>query len=179
MSEFTVMVLRFAFFALLWIFVFLVAGVLRQDLFGPRRSNRVGRRGRSRGERGAVPAGGPPPGRAAPQHAPPSRAAPPQQQAPPVPRALHLTSGALAGMVIPLGAGPITLGRAGGNTVVLEDDFASGHHARIVPDSGHWYVEDLGSTNGTFINGQRLHSPVQMRIGTPVTIGHTTLELRP
>ena len=41
MSEFTVMVLRFAFFALLWIFVFLVAGVLRQDLFGPRRSNRV------------------------------------------------------------------------------------------------------------------------------------------
>ncbi|WP_425427298.1 FHA domain-containing protein FhaB/FipA [Brevibacterium ihuae] len=97
---------------------------------------------------------------------------------PPQPRELHVTSGALAGMVVPLGSAPITLGRAGGNTLVLEDDFASGSHARIVPDSGRWYVEDLGSTNGTFIDGQRLHSPVQMRIGTPVTIGHTTLELR-
>lgn len=175
MSEFTVMVLRFAFFALLWIFVFLVAGVLRQDLFGPRRSNRAARRGRSRGSRTPAPAGAP---SAASGTLPPPQNAPPPRQAPPQPRELHVTSGALAGMVVPLGSAPITLGRAGGNTLVLEDDFASGSHARIVPDSGRWYVEDLGSTNGTFIDGQRLHSPVQMRIGTPVTIGHTTLELR-
>ncbi|WP_286957432.1 FHA domain-containing protein FhaB/FipA [Brevibacterium sp. UBA7493] len=165
MSEFTVLVLRLAFFVLLWLFVFLIAGVLRQDLFGPRRSrNRAAKRG------GRSPA-------AAPGPAPQSAAASPPPTASP-PHSLVITSGAMQGMVIALGTAPITLGRSGDNTVVLEDDFASGHHARFVPSGGRWYVEDLGSTNGTFIGEQRLSSPVPVSPGTAVTVGHTTMELR-
>ncbi|MCT1657122.1 FHA domain-containing protein FhaB/FipA [Brevibacterium luteolum] len=165
MSEFTVLVLRLAFFVLLWLFVFLIAGVLRQDLFGPRRSrNRAAKRG------GRSPA-------AAPGPAPQSAAASPPPTASP-PHSLVITSGAMQGMVIALGTAPITLGRSGDNTVVLEDDFASGHHARFVPSGGRWYVEDLGSTNGTFIGEQRLTSPVPVSPGTAVTVGHTTMELR-
>lgn len=187
MSEFTVMVLRFAFFALLWIFIFLVAGVLRQDLFGSRRrGNRASRR-RGRGGPNAVAAAGaggagaagamaapPPMARQAPQASQPVQA-----QAPPQPRELHVVSGPLVGMVVALGTSPITIGRSSNNTVVLDDDFASGHHARIVPGRGQWFVEDLGSTNGTYINEQRLTQATPMRVGTPVTIGHTTMELRP
>lgn len=168
MSEFTVLVLRLAFFVLLWLFVFLIAGVLRQDLFGPRRSrNRASKRGRRSGP-SLAPAPGPAPQPAAASH--PPAASPPHS--------LVITSGAMQGMVIALGTAPITLGRSGDNTVVLEDDFASGHHARFVPSGGRWYVEDLGSTNGTFIGEQRLTSPVPVSPGTAVTVGHTTMELR-
>ena len=165
MSEFTVLVLRLAFFVLLWLFVFLIAGVLRQDLFGPRRSKN---RAAKRGGRSPAPAPGPAPQPAAARH--PPAASPPHS--------LVITSGAMQGMVIALGTAPITLGRSGDNTVVLEDDFASGHHARFVPSGGRWYVEDLGSTNGTFIGEQRLSSPVPVSPGTAVTVGHTTMELR-
>ncbi|NUL59632.1 FHA domain-containing protein FhaB/FipA [Brevibacterium luteolum] len=168
MSEFTVLVLRLAFFVLLWLFVFLIAGVLRQDLFGPRRSrNRASKRGRRSGPSPA-PAPGPAPQPAAASH--PPAASPPHS--------LVITSGAMQGMVIALGTAPITLGRSNDNTVVLDDDFASGHHARFVPSGGRWYVEDLGSTNGTFIGEQRLSSPVPISPGTAVTVGHTTMELR-
>lgn len=168
MSEFTVLVLRLAFFVLLWLFVFLIAGVLRQDLFGPRRSrNRASKRGRRSGP-SAAPAPGPAPQPAAASH--PPAASPPHS--------LVITSGAMQGMVIALGTAPITLGRSNDNTVVLDDDFASGHHARFVPSGGRWYVEDLGSTNGTFIGEQRLSSPVPISPGTAVTVGHTTMELR-
>lgn len=168
MSEFTVLVLRLAFFVLLWLFVFLIAGVLHQDLFGPRRSrNSASKRGRRSGSSPA-PAPGPAPQPAAASH--PPAASPPHS--------LVITSGAMQGMVIALGTAPITLGRSGDNTVVLEDDFASGHHARFVPSGGRWYVEDLGSTNGTFIGEQRLTNPVPVSPGTAVTVGHTTMELR-
>lgn len=168
MSEFTVLVLRLAFFALLWLFVFLIAGVLRQDLFGPRRSrNRATKRGR-RGGSAPAPAPSPAPQPAAASH--PPAASPPHS--------LIVTSGALQGMVIALGTAPITIGRSSDNTVVLEDDFASGHHARFVSSGGRWYIEDLGSTNGTFIGEQRLTRPVAVSPGTPVTVGHTTMELR-
>lgn len=168
MSEFTVLVLRLAFFALLWLFVFLIASVLRQDLFGPRRSrNRAAKRGR-RGGSAPAPAPSPAPQPAAASH--PPAASPPHS--------LIVTSGALQGMVIALGTAPITIGRSSDNTVVLEDDFASGHHARFVSSGGRWYIEDLGSTNGTFIGEQRLTRPVAVSPGTPVTVGHTTMELR-
>lgn len=169
MSEFTVLVLRLAFFVLLWLFVFLIAGVLRQDLFGPRRSrNRASRRSR---KTAASPAAAPAGSASSQPHHPPAAA--PQQ-----PHSLVVTSGALQGMVIALGTAPITIGRSGHNTLVLDDDFASGHHARFVPSGGRWYVEDLGSTNGTFIGEQRLSSPVPISPGTAVTVGHTTMELR-
>lgn len=166
MSEFTVLVLRLAFFVLLWLFVFLIAGVLRQDLFGPRRSrNRAAKRG------GRSPAAAPAGSASSQPHHPPAAA--PQQ-----PHSLVVTSGALQGMVIALGTAPITIGRSGDNTLVLDDDFASGHHARFVPSGGRWYVEDLGSTNGTWLGSAQVSAPTPVPIGTPIRVGQTIIELR-
>lgn len=173
MTELTVMVLRLAFFALLWIFVFLVAGVLRQDIFGPRakkvrRRNKGGRSKNSRPQSTPVAA------------APASGGA--VQPGDQVTTAHHaqvvFTAGALQGRVIPLNGQPVTMGRAGGNDVVLQDDFASGVHARVVADDGLWYIEDLGSTNGTFVGDRRLHGAVPLPAFTPVRIGNTTMELQ-
>ena len=74
---------------------------------------------------------------------------------------------------------PITLGRAHDSTIVLDDDYASSRHARLYPDaSGQWIVEDLGSTNGTFLGQTKLTAPTVAQIGVPIRIGKTVLELR-
>jgi pSer/pThr/pTyr-binding forkhead associated (FHA) protein len=73
---------------------------------------------------------------------------------------------------------PITLGRASDNTIVLDDDYASNYHARLRPYEGRWLVEDLGSTNGTYLDKQKVTSPSVVPIGVPVKVGKTLLELR-
>jgi pSer/pThr/pTyr-binding forkhead associated (FHA) protein len=94
------------------------------------------------------------------------------------PRTLYVTSGALSGTTIPLTDQPITLGRASDNTIVLNDDYASNYHARLRPYEGRWLVEDLGSTNGTYLDKQKVTSPSVVPIGVPVKVGKTLLELR-
>ena len=66
------------------------------------------------------------------------------------------------------------------STVVLDDEFVSSHHARVYTDpaTGKWAVEDLGSTNGTVVNQQRLNAPMILGTRIPVRIGATTFELR-
>ena len=63
-------------------------------------------------------------------------------------------------------------------SLVLGDDFAWGRHARVFEQDGQWFVEDLGSTNGTFLGGQRLTEPAAVRDGSRLQIGTTVLELR-
>jgi len=72
----------------------------------------------------------------------------------------------------------IQIGRADACHVRLEDRYASQFHARLYPRNGSWYVEDLGSTNGTYLNRQRLHGTSEVHAGDVVRIGKTTLELR-
>lgn len=73
----------------------------------------------------------------------------------------------------------ITLGRAHDSTIVLDDDYASSRHARIYPDrDGQWIVEDLGSTNGTYLDRNRLTTPTPVPLGAPIRIGKTVIELR-
>ncbi|MGO2860793.1 MAG: FHA domain-containing protein FhaB/FipA [Brevibacterium sp.] len=167
MSEFTVTVFRFAFFVILWLFVFGVAGVLRRDIFGAKRGPRKSRRG-SRASRAAAPTPSPQPNRPAPAPAKPRSQA--------HPGSIRVTAGPLAGTSLILSGAPVTFGRAPDNTIVISDDFASSHHARIVAANGSWVLEDLGSTNGTIVDGTTISSPVSLRIGTQITIGHTTLE---
>nr|WP_232483112.1 FHA domain-containing protein [Brevibacterium yomogidense] len=159
--------MRFALFGLLWLFVFLIAGVLRQDLFGPRvaRNRRDRRRGRAAAE-APVAAGM---GAASPT---------PQQSAFGSSPTLVVTSGRQSGFSLLLSAGQLTIGRADDCGFVIEDDFASSHHARIYPQAGAWVVEDTGSTNGTFVGSARLSQPTRIEPGMPITIGHTTMELR-
>jgi pSer/pThr/pTyr-binding forkhead associated (FHA) protein len=72
----------------------------------------------------------------------------------------------------------VLIGRNPECTLVLDDDFASGRHARVYRDGDGWYVEDLGSTNGTFLGANRLSTPTPVAVGTTLRIGKTVLELR-
>ena len=87
--------------------------------------------------------------------------------------------GALAGTRITLGEAPITIGRAEDSTLVITDDYASARHARLVPRAGQWYLEDLGSTNGTYLDRAKVTAPTPVPLGVPIRIGRTSLELRP
>jgi hypothetical protein len=71
----------------------------------------------------------------------------------------------------------ITLGRAAGCQVPLDDAYASQVHARVFQRDGHWYVEDLGSTNGTYLNRRRVAGPMVIKRRDRLQIGNTVLEL--
>jgi hypothetical protein len=74
--------------------------------------------------------------------------------------------------------GELTVGRAGGCTLVLADDtFVSQVHARVFPDKSRLCVEDLGSTNGTYVNGSRLSGVARVRRGDHVQFGQTLVEI--
>jgi pSer/pThr/pTyr-binding forkhead associated (FHA) protein len=66
-----------------------------------------------------------------------------------------------------------TVGREGG--LAIEDDFASGQHARFQTVRGLWYVEDLGSTNGTLLNGRRIFAAQLLKKRDKIKIGHTVM----
>jgi pSer/pThr/pTyr-binding forkhead associated (FHA) protein len=74
--------------------------------------------------------------------------------------------------------GQIQIGRADACQIKLEDTYVSTFHARIFNRDGAWFVEDLGSTNGTYLNQRRVTSPVEVRSGDRVKLGKTTLELK-
>jgi hypothetical protein len=158
MNQLTLTLIRVAFLAVLWLFVIAAIGVVRTDLFGTAAAKV--RRPRNQ--------------------APPRSAAPPRPQKPGrgTPRFLVVTEGALTGVSIDLADQQITLGRANDATLVLNDDYASTHHARIFPQDGQWIVEDLGSTNGTYLDRQKVIRPTPVPVGVPIRIGKTALELR-
>lgn len=84
----------------------------------------------------------------------------------------------MKGAEFPLG-NEVTVGRAGGCAVMLpEDSFVSQLHARLFRRDGSLFVEDLGSTNGTFLNGKKVSAPVSVRRGDKIQFGRTTLEVR-
>nr|WP_275586489.1 FHA domain-containing protein [Geodermatophilus normandii] len=132
-------------------FIFAAFRVVRADLFG-------GRTGRV-------------------ASVPPRAAAPGRKRGRGV-RTLVVTAGPLTGTKITLGEQPILIGRADDSTLVLTDDFASSRHARLTNRGGQWYVEDLGSTNGTYLDQQRVQGPLLVAPGQPIRIGQTAMELR-
>jgi hypothetical protein len=153
-SDLVLLLIKIGFLVLLWAFVLFAVRAVRLDIFGP--------------TRGSAPI------------------ARPATQRPPAPSArksrtpskLVVTKGALAGTTISLGTGDVTIGRAHDSTLVLTDDFASTHHARLVHRDGQWLIEDLGSTNGTYLDRMKVTSPMPVPLGAPVRIGKTVLELR-
>ena len=78
-----------------------------------------------------------------------------------------------------LGPGPILIGRAEDSTLVLDDDYASTRHARLTQQGQEYFLEDLGSTNGTYLDRARVTTPTPVPIGVPIRIGRTVIELRP
>lgn len=155
MSELTIVLIRLGFLALLWLFVFAALRAIRLDVYGPR-----------------VP-------KAARPATKPERPQPqPKPKSGKLARHLVVTAGSLAGQSIDLAEAPITIGRAPESTLVLTDDYASSHHARLVPRDGQWLIEDLGSTNGTYLDKTKVTGPTPVPPGAKVRIGKTVLELR-
>ncbi|MEU2740564.1 FHA domain-containing protein [Streptomyces sp. NPDC007095] len=174
MSELTLTVMRLGFLAVLWLFVIVAVQVIRSDLFGTRVTQRGSRRDASRPQQAARQAA-PPPQRQ--QAAPPSGGGGRQRRG--APTKLVVSEGTLTGTTVALQGQTITLGRAHDSTIVLDDDYASSRHARIYPDrDGQWIVEDLGSTNGTYLDRSRLTTPTPVPLGAPIRIGKTVIELR-
>ncbi|MFJ8360588.1 FHA domain-containing protein [Streptomyces sp. NPDC093984] len=169
MSELTLTVMRLGFLAVLWLFVIVAVQVIRSDLFGTRVTQRGARREAARPQQTARQAA-PPPQRQQPSGGRQRRGAPTK---------LVVSEGSLTGTTVALQGQTITLGRAHDSTIVLDDDYASSRHARIYPDrDGQWIVEDLGSTNGTYLDRTRLTSPTPIPLGAPIRIGKTVIELR-
>jgi pSer/pThr/pTyr-binding forkhead associated (FHA) protein len=159
-SELALTLIRLGFLTLLWVFVLVTVLVLRRDLRMPAETQPPSRPGR------------------------PARAPKPAKR-PKAPRAskgkgtsLVVIEGPLVGTVIPLTDTQITIGRAPDSTLVIDDDYASSRHARIYPAEGTWIVEDLGSTNGTWIDRTRITSPTVLPIGAPLRVGRTTLQVQ-
>ena len=166
MTELTFALLKYGFLILLWVFAWLAVRSLRKDIesFSPRPSRSRQRRKRRAHQASSATA---------------NAMAEPQRSNVSSPRPTA-SGNEPAGSSIPLSGEAITMGRSASNTVVLDDEFVSSHHARIYPDaaSGQWVIEDLGSTNGTIVNDQRLNVPTILPPRMPVRIGATTFELR-
>ena len=160
MNALTLTLIRVAFLAVLWLFVIAAVGVVRTDLFGPAVSSRQQRRQQKA------------------QRAKAARPARPGRAVRGAPQRLLVTGGSLAGTSIGLADQQITIGRANDATLVLSDDYASSRHARLFPQNGQWIVEDLGSTNGTYLDRQKVTQPTPVPAGVPIRIGKTVLELR-
>ncbi|WP_187977082.1 FHA domain-containing protein [Mycetocola sp. JXN-3] len=181
MSDLTLLVLRLGFLILLWLFVFGVVYSLRADLFG-RSTRKVKPRVAA-----AAPAPTPAP---APIAVPPAPTPAPRPAAP-APSAtsrtranthtcdrLVILSGPRAGQDRPLGTGPISIGRSSDSNVILKDDYTSTHHARLLLWGEDWMLQDLDSTNGTFLDGKRISAPTPIHLGDVIKVGATTFELR-
>jgi pSer/pThr/pTyr-binding forkhead associated (FHA) protein len=147
---------RVGFLLLLWLFIWSVLRILRTDIYAPTGAVMVKRGLALRGT--LLPSRG---------------------QRRNTPRQLVVTEGALAGTRIQLGSQPVLIGRADDSTLVLTDDYSSTRHAKLSPRGSEWYVEDLGSTNGTYLDRAKVTTAVRVPMGTPVRIGKTVIELRP
>ncbi len=170
MSELTLTVMRLGFLAVLWLFVIVAVQVIRSDLFGTKVTQRGTRRAAGAEQR-------PPQQRQ--QQPQPQQGGRNNRQRRGAPTKLVVSEGSLTGTTVALQGQTITLGRAHDSTIVLDDDYASSRHARIYPDrDGQWIVEDLGSTNGTYLDRTRLTTPTPVPLGAPIRIGKTVIELR-
>ena len=183
MSELTLLVLQLGFLLLLWVFVFAIVYSLRSDLFGQRV-----RKLQPDAAAGAPAASGFP---AAASAAPAAAATAPVSH-PSAPASgpggetastenatrLVITSGQKAGAEFPLGRDEITIGRSSDSAIIIRDDYTSTHHARLMLWNGRWMIQDLDSTNGTFLGGSRVTVPTPIPLGATVKVGATTFELR-
>jgi hypothetical protein len=160
-QELTLMLIRFAYLAVLWIFVLGAISVIRSDMFGARvgTSSTPSRREQRTTEKEA-------------RKARPSK--PPRG----TPSRVVIVDGPSAGETVPLDQLPLLIGRGPDAAIRLDDDYVSTRHARIGASNGTFYVEDLGSTNGTYIGSARLTQATAIQLGTQVRVGKTTLELK-
>lgn len=147
--------MRLGFLVLLWIAVLAALMVLRRDLLAPREARSV----------------------TVATSEPVSRGAANRRGRRSSGRTLRVVEGELKGTSVPLGNSVITIGRAADSTIVLQDEYVSTRHARLYPSGTDWVVEDLGSTNGTWLNKTRITRPTIVEPGSDLRIGRTTMRI--
>lgn len=165
MSELALLLVRIGFVAVLWIFIFSLLSVIRADIYGRRVIRTVAQQSGSSvtnvdtgdtpeiATESEVESGGP-------SH-------------------LYVITGVSAGSKIPLDKRELFIGRAPSCELIVTDEFASSQHAKVVHIGGDWVIQDLDSTNGTYVDGVRIQTPEVLRMNIPVRVGKTTFELRP
>jgi pSer/pThr/pTyr-binding forkhead associated (FHA) protein len=159
MSEIALLIIKVVFLALLWLFIVSAVSVIRSDLFG--------KTVRASDQPQPQELETPPP--------PPKKAKRQRGQ----PRVFMISQGDQAGLSADLAGGVIMIGRSADCQLILDDDYVSTRHARVVGAPTGIYIEDLGSTNGTYVNGQRITAPTTITLADTVRIGKTMLRLEP
>ncbi len=166
MSELALLLVRIGFVAVLWIFIFSLLSVIRADIYGRRVVRTVAEQSGSRVANKVEGPGNP-------------DLASEREMESGGPSHLYVITGVGAGSKIPLDKRELFVGRAPSCELVVTDEFASSQHAKVVHIGGDWVVQDLGSTNGTYVDGVRIQTPEVLRMNIPVRVGKTTFELRP
>ena len=161
MSELALFLVRTGFLALLWIFIFSIISVIRADLFGQKVVSKVASANlpntfvAATGSATAV-------------------AKPGEQKA----TKLVVTAGEKVGTEIALAGRQLTIGRAGDSDLVVDDEYTSTHHAKLVFINGEWLIQDLDSTNGTLLDGKKVTTTQVVPMNTQLRVGQTSFELR-
>ncbi len=156
MSDLVVLALKLLFLALLWLFVLFVGNVIRTDMFGRKLATddagelRPVRELKKQQKR---------------------RTARPAKK---LPSRLRVSRGKQEGLTLPLGEG-IKIGRAADCQLILDDDYVSTRHAQIVRTDTGYLVEDLGSTNGTYLNNERITAAAPFGTADTLRIGRTLM----
>jgi len=156
MSEITLTIIKVLYLALLWLFILSAVSVIRSDLFGRTVST-------------------------------PEQQRPLEEPAPPkkgkrrrgAPHRIVISQGSQAGQSASLDTGTVMIGRGADCQIILDDDYVSTRHARIAASGDQWFVEDLGSTNGTFVGSVRITQPTMITLADTVRIGKTIMKLEP
>jgi pSer/pThr/pTyr-binding forkhead associated (FHA) protein len=146
-------VLKYTFLALLYLFLARAVRVIYLDLVGPRVPRPSKQQQRTTAEA-------------------------PKKKKSQAPKMLVVSEPDREDRTFPLDAEPITIGRGESCRVVLGDTYSSQFHARVYAADGGWFVEDMGSTNGTYLNRVKVTEPVPLGVGDQIRIGKTTLEAR-
>ena len=163
MSDLVIFLLRGGLLIVMWLLIIAIVSSQAKDL-----------QLRSIGPRVRKAAAGQEPRTATPGTSSPAVPA----QAKQTPRVLVITAGKMAGTEIQLDNAPILIGRSEDADLTLADDYTSGKHARLFPQGSRWFLEDLGSTNGTYLNNQQLTRAMAVEIGASIRIGKSMMELR-
>jgi len=167
-SELALFIIRLGFVAVLWVFVFSIISVIRADLFGQKVVSRVA-------AANAPEVVSAPIANAAPIGGSPSLVSEPTGS---TATKLVILEGDKSGQMVRLDRREITIGRSPDSDLIVDDEYASTHHAKLVLINNDWLIQDLNSTNGTYLDGGRVGTPAVVKLNTPVRVGKTVFELR-
>lgn len=161
MSELALFLIRIAFVAVLWIFILSLLTVIRADIYGRRVISKIAKQNAPRLLSGSKSA---------------ELALDDGESNDPT--HVAMLTGKNAGSKIELDKRELVIGRAPNCDLPLSDEFASNMHAKLVKVGNDWVLQDLNSTNGTYLDGKRVTTPMVVKPNNTIRIGATNFELR-